>query len=76
MTAMAQKFTSHACRIKNTPGLMETILRPYSCHIRAMFWLFLENLCFLKLEMAQIFTEETYIANRGVLYNVELLGPY
>ena len=45
-------------------------------HIRAMFWLFLPYLCFQMPKMAQIFTKESFIPIRRILFNVALLRLY
>ena len=52
------------------------ILGPCLGHIRAMFGPFLYNLCFQMPEMAKIFTIQSCMPNRRILFKVQLLGPY
>ena len=56
--------------------IRRTILGPCLGHIRAMFWLFLQQLCFQMHEMAQIFTGESCKPNRRIPFSVKLFGPY
>ena len=55
---------------------IRAMLGPCLGHIRAMFWLFLQQLCFYMHEMAQIFTGESCKPNRRIPFSVKLFGPY
>ena len=67
---MGPRDMSMLCSIKRT------MLGPCLGHSRAMFWLFLQYLCFQIPQMAQIFTGESGKPNRRKPFNVGLLGPY
>ena len=69
----AKKKNTIQCQII---GTIIDMLGPCWGHIKAIFWLFLQYLCFKMPEMAQIFTVESYNPNRGILLNVDSLGPY
>ena len=45
-------------------------------HLRTMFCLFLQYLCFQMPEMTKFFTDESCTQNRRIFSNVELLGTY
>ena len=66
---------SHACQIEDCSSIFQTISGQCLDHNRAMFWLFLQYLCFQMLEMAEFFTEESCMPNRRILFNDPLLGP-
>ena len=57
-------------------SIRRTMSGPFLGHIRAMFWPFLQYLCFQMHEMPQIFTEESCMPNRRIQINVQLSEPY
>ena len=68
---------SHAWHIEDfwDMSMLCSIVTHWS-HIRAIILQFLQYLCFQMPEMAKIFTEESCMANRGIIYKFELFGPY
>ena len=59
MPEMARIFTGETCMPNRRIPINVKVLRPYKGHNRAMFWLFLQYICFYMPEMAQIFMEES-----------------
>ena len=69
---------SHACQIKeySLKFNYQDHIGAIFGHIRAMFGLFVQNICLWMPEIAQIFTQESCMPNRRIPFNVQLLGSY
>ena len=57
-------------------SLRRTMLGPCLGHIRAMFWLFLQYLCFWMHEMDQIFSGKLCMLIWRILFNIRLWETY